>query len=694
MSDRGSGGSSRDAGTVDGDFRARFIHGLGFALDGFQERAMDALDRGESVLVSAPTGSGKTLVAEYAAANALDRGAKAFYTTPIKALSNQKFAELAERYGEGRVGLLTGDVSHQAEAPIVVMTTEVLRNMLFARSRLLDGLAVVVLDEVHYLQDPYRGSVWEEVLVTTPPEVRFVSLSATVSNAEDFGAWLTSVRGTTRVVVERHRPVTLHHHFAVAERGRDGLTVLPLLRDGKPNPDGLALDDPRRRDPRHRSRYRVPRRTDVVEELAAAGMLPAITFIFSRAACDDATRQCLQDGVRLTTPEERVRIRELVEDSVDRLSDDDLRTLGYGPWSAALEAGVAPHHAGLVPAFRQAVERCFSEGLLKVVFATETLALGINMPARTVVVERFAKFRGSDTSALTSGEYQQLTGRAGRRGIDTVGHAFVLWSTGTPFREVARIAVAPPPDLVSSFHPTYNLAVNLVRRWTRPEAHALLAASYGQWQAPPGSISLPAQLDRRLDILERRGFVDGWRITEAGAALAAIYHESDLLVAEALRAGLFDGLEPAALAGVASALTFEARRSGDDVRPPRQAVVVERLAHLETLAGEVRSDERRVGLRRTRRPDGGLARAVVAWASGATLDAVLRECEVAPGDFVRNVRQLIDLMRQLSQVARVPATAASADLAVALLRRGVVGADDPAVLGSRAGSAPDLPLQS
>jgi ATP-dependent RNA helicase HelY len=677
-----AGGAARHAGEVGEGLRRRFEQSVGFPLDGFQHRAMDAIDRGESVLVSAPTGSGKTLIADYAAARALELGGKAFYTTPIKALSNQKFAELSARYGDDRVGLLTGDVSHQARAPIVVMTTEVLRNMLFARSSVLDGLEVVVLDEVHYLQDPYRGSVWEEVLVLTPPGVSFVSLSATVSNADDFGAWLTSVRGTTRVIVERHRPVTLHHHYVLAERGRDHLAVLPLLRDGKPNPDGMALEERWRRNPRHR--YRVPRRGEVVEYLAASGMLPAITFIFSRAACDDATRQCLQDGIRLTTPDERDRIRALTEAAVDRLSDDDLRTLGYGPWSAALEAGIAPHHAGLVPAFRQAVEQCFSAGLLKVVFATETLALGINMPARTVVVERFAKFRGSDTSALTSGEYQQLTGRAGRRGIDTVGHAMVLWSAATPFSLVARTAIAPPPDLVSSFHPTYNLAVNLVRRWSRDEAHALLAASYGQWQAPAGSESLAAQLDRRLAILGERGFLDGWRITEAGQILASIYHESDLLVAEALRQGVFDGLDAAALAGVASALTFEARRAGDVVEP-HQSVVRERLARLDALTAGVRSDERRVGLRRTRRPDHGLARAVVAWAKGATLDSVLRETDVAPGDFVRNIRQLIDLVRQLSQVAGEPGTRQSAELAVATLRRGVVGADDPA----GAGSAPE-----
>jgi len=649
---------------------------------------MDAIDAGESVLVSAPTGSGKTLVADYAVARALESGGKAFYTTPIKALSNQKLAELSARYGAHRVGLLTGDVSHQPRAPIVVMTTEVLRNMIFARSPLLDGVRCVVLDEVHYLQDPYRGSVWEEVLVLTPPGVTFVGLSATVNNAEDFGSWLTSVRGPTRVVVETHRPVTLHHHYAVAERGRDGVRVLPLLRNGAANPDGLRLDDRRKRN--SHQRLRVPRRTEVVAYLKDAGMLPAINFIFSRAACDDATRQCLQDGVRLTTDEERARIRVLIEESVERLSDDDLRTLGYGSWSAALEAGVAPHHAGLVPAFRQAVERCFSEGLLKVVFATETLALGINMPARTVVVERFAKFRGSDTSALTSGEYQQLTGRAGRRGIDTVGHAFVLWNQATTFGLVARTAVAPPPDLTSSFHPTYNLAVNLVRRWTRDEAYGLLESSYGQWQAPEGSESLVDLLDRRLAILDDRGFLDGWRLTDDGLALAAIYHESDLLVAEVLRAGVLDGLEPAHLAGVASALTFEARRAGDEPPVPRQSRVVERLAAIGALADGLRADEKRAGLRRTRRPDGGLARAVVAWASGGTLATVLRDAEVAPGDFVRNVRQVVDLVRQIGQVANVPATRDSADLAAALLRRGVVGADDPAALGS----APEDPSGS
>ncbi len=681
MSQGGSRGPARGAPRRAADqVRAAFARTLGYTPDPFQMQAMDALDRDESVLVSAPTGSGKTLVADYAAARALAAGGKTFYTTPIKALSNQKYAELAVRYGADRVGLLTGDVSHQPTAPIVVMTTEVLRNMLFSRSSLLDDLAVVVLDEVHYLEDPYRGSVWEEVLVLTPPEVVFVSLSATVSNAVDFGAWLTSVRGPTEVVLETHRPVTLHHHFAFAERGRDELTVIPLLRKGGPNPDGLLLDQRRKRNPRHR--FRTPRRVEVVEYLGSAGMLPAISFIFSRAACDDATRQCLEAGVRLTTSEERRRIRALTEEAVERLSDDDLATLGYGPWSAALEAGVAPHHAGLVPAFRQAVERCFAEGLLKVVFATETLALGINMPARTVVVERFAKFRGADTSALTSGEYRQLTGRAGRRGIDTVGHAFVLWSSAITFRQVATTATAPPPDLVSSFHPTYNLAVNLVRRWSRerPMPSSPRRTGNGRRHRVPSRSwpnSTAAWRSCRIAVSSRSGGsprpVRPWPASTTNRTC---------LVAEALRQGLFDAADPAVLTAVASAIVFESRRKEEQVAPPREREVLGRLDALESMAAELRADERRVGVRRTRRPDPGLCRAVLGWVRGATLDAVLRDAEVAPGDFVRNVRQLIDLVRQIAQVAGSEGTRRDAELAVALLRRGVVGAGEPSPGGS------------
>jgi superfamily II RNA helicase len=711
--------------------RRTFLAGLPFAPDAFQLDAIDAIDGGRSVLVSAPTGSGKTLVAAYGVHRTLAGGAKAFYTTPLKALSNQKYRELSERYGTDRVGLLTGDSSIRPEAPVVVMTTEVLRNMLLAGSDLLADLQTVVLDEVHYLQDPYRGAVWEEVLVLSPPEVRFICLSATVNNATELGDWLRSVRGATEVVVEQHRPITLRHHFAVHRRDDDLTVLLPLLNGRRADAECLRVDQAVRRatatrPPQWRGGrgpggprlpYRSPRRTELLVELDEAELLPAIVFIFSRAACDDAVRQCLRDGVRLTDRNERAMIRRTVEASVDHLGDDDLEVLGYADWLEGLEAGIAAHHAGMVPAFREAVETLFSAGLLRVVFATETLSLGINMPARTVVIERFTKFGSSGRAPLTSGEYAQLTGRAGRRGLDDEGHAVVVWSPETTLADAARIAVAAPPDLRSAFRPTYNLAVNLVRRFDRSEALDLLRRSFGQWQAsrraPTGAAAPPSMADllgRRLAVLEELGYVRGWQLTPPGSHLSRIYHGSDLLVAEILTAQVLSEAEPSVLAGVLSAFVFERRRarsaggtSGHPDRrgrggPPRRPAgtkrgrgeadrlgerrrldLARRIGMLDHCAERIRGVEEARLVPRTRQPDGGLAGAVTSWARGASFATVLEVAgrdgyEVAPGDFVRIVKEVADLVGQVATVAADPQVAAAADAAQPLLLRGVVAA--------------------
>jgi ATP-dependent RNA helicase HelY len=862
--------------------RAEFAARLGFPLDDFQERALDAIDAGKSVLVAAPTGSGKTVVAEYAVARALAEGAKAFYTTPLKALSNQKFGDFARWLGPERVGLLTGDNAINGEAPVVVMTTEVLRNMIYASSPALAGLRYVVLDEVHYLQDAYRGPVWEEVIIHAPPEVALVCLSATVSNAEEVAAWLSTVRGETEAVIEERRPVALHHLYMVGDRTAEELHLLPTFVDGRPNPEAARLDARSARPlagRRGRARFRTPRRSDVVERLAAEGMLPAIYFIFSRAACDDAVRHCLDAGIRLTSPEEREAIRAIVEARVEALSDDDLRVLDYGHWLTGLEAGLAAHHAGMVPPFKEAVEACFAAGLVKVVFATETLALGINMPARSVVIEKLSKFTGEGHAFLTPGEYTQLAGRAGRRGIDEVGYAIVLWSPFVPFDQVAGLASNRAYALTSAFRPTYNMAANLVRRYSPEAAHHLLNLSLAQYQADrqvvrleaqlerlereaaaaeaaarcergdvaeyrrllraaearrrraapsraavaealgrlrPGDLvrlpgrlggglaavlstarrragdvrvravdgtgrvvsvgpadfdevpeasgrvelpvpyaprsrtfaaavaaavsrarprpsgsrrhapraratgeddagahpvaacpereahlraferaerlrhqaaqlerrvrsraeSLARQFDRVLRVLEAWGYVDGWRLTEAGEQLAHIYHEADLLVAECLRAGLFDGLSPAEVAALASVFTYEAR-PGPGPGPaggfptPR---VRHRFGEVEHLAHELNLVEHDAGLRPTRAPDPGFATLAFGWASGEDLADVLGDEEITGGDFVRNVKQLIDLLRQLGEVATDPATAASCRRAADDLFRGVVAA--------------------
>ena len=464
---------------------AEFFAGLSYQPDSFQESAAAVIERGESVVVSAPTGSGKTLVAEVALHLAVERGGRAFYTTPIKALSNQKYRELSTIYGSDNVGLLTGDNSINATAQIVVMTTEVLRNMIYAKSPWLSNVACAVLDEVHYLADRFRGSVWEEIIIHAPSAMQLVCLSATVANADEFTAWIASRRGATQLVTETHRPVPLEPLFMVTDlwsKPKDLLFPMFVEKGGRStrNPQVqnlLAAKTGKRR------RFATPRRPEVIERLASESMLPVIYFIFSRAGCESSARNVAAAKLRLTTAEERQHIRHVATEKTHHLQSGDLKVLGFENWLADLEEGVAAHHAGIIPAFKETVEELFSEGLLKVVFATETLALGINMPARSVVIDSLSKYNGESHELLGPNDYTQLTGRAGRRGIDTVGYGITLYSRFLRFERMTDIAAAVATELRSSFRPTYNMTVNLVANYTQERAEELLEASFAAFQA-------------------------------------------------------------------------------------------------------------------------------------------------------------------------------------------------------------------
>jgi ATP-dependent RNA helicase HelY len=885
---------------------AEFTSVLSFELDPFQIEACEALEAGHGVLVCAPTGAGKTVVGEFAVHLALAEGRKCFYTTPIKALSNQKHADLTARYGAGKVGLLTGDTSVNGDAPIVVMTTEVLRNMLYAGSNALKGLGYVVMDEVHYLADRFRGAVWEEVILHLPDRVRLVSLSATVSNAEEFGEWLVEVRGDTTIVVDEHRPVPLWQHMMVGPQMMDLFVGEDPQGEARINPQLLRrIQDVgqmqawqgrgrARKPPQTRSRFKPPSRIDMIQRMDAAALLPAIVFVFSRAGCEAAVVQCARSGVRLNSDAEVTEIRRIVNAKTKELPEGDLGVLGYWEWREALERGFASHHAGMLPAFKETVEELFVRGLVKVVFATETLALGINMPARTVVLERLVKYNGEAHVDLTAGEYTQLTGRAGRRGIDIEGHAVVLWQPGVDPKQVAGLASTRTYPLRSSFRPGYNMAVNLVARLGSQAARGLLEQSFAQFQADRsvvgvsrriernqqalagyaesmtchlgdfteyaelrrklsdrekslarqnssarraeaaaslerlrkgdviavptgrrsglaividpgldpmgdprpfvltedrwagrlsvadfphpvealGRVRLPKQVDVRSPrsrrdlastlqntgisaptrakrrsgpdddaelaalrralrahpchgcedresharwaeryhrlraenqqleqkvaatthslargfdrirkLLTERDYLSGnetEEVTEHGRRLARLYGESDLLAAECLRNGIWQGLGPAELAAVVSALVYEARRDGPmEARVPT-GPVTEALAETARLWAGLDEDERRHKLDRTRQPDAGFAWPVYRWARGESLERVLVAAESAgqelsAGDFVRWCRQVIDLLDQIKDVLgtgdEVGATAAQA---VKDIRRGVV----------------------
>ncbi len=921
-----------------------FRAGLSYRLDEFQDRACHAVEADRGVLVCAPTGAGKTVVGEFAVSLALHRGTKCFYTTPIKALSNQKFHDLVAVYGQDAVGLLTGDQSINPGADVVVMTTEVLRNMIYASSPALSRLSHVVMDEIHFLADRSRGSVWEEIILNLDESVRVIGLSATVSNSEEFGRWLSTVRGDTEVIVSEHRPVPLDQWMLVGRR------LYPLFEPGSDSRVNLSLEQaieriesgaahshaPRdnhdweansfrsrargtrsgyssrmtRRHHHQAARHTPTGRPEVIRLLESQQLLPAIIFIFSRAGCDGALAQVLHSRLVLTSQQEADEIAEIIDAGVADIPREDLDVLRFKQWKAALTRGFAAHHAGMLPAFRHIVEELFVRGLIRAVFATETLALGINMPARTVVLEKLVKFNGESHAELTPGQYTQLTGRAGRRGIDTLGNAVVQWDPSMDPRSVAGLASTRTYPLESTFAPGYNMSVNLLGTHGYDQAITLLGMSFAQFQAdgsvvnearaldraesraaelersitdiisarslpsdhpveeleeyaalrdeltaeersaksratkeraaetaavlarlrrgsviamptqrapllgvivtpanqredprpqvisesgwlgrvgiddfarPPmelGHVGLPkgishhphkytgmvrktlrrweaerprtlrqrprdrmspkarqlrsqlrahpvhawpphdreelatlaAQLRklqreaarlrsqieatsdtlattfrRILELLGELGYVDFDehttprvpRVTEEGTRLARIHNPADLLVAQCLRRGIWDDLDPAELAGVVSTCTFENRK---EVHGEPAAATDEMATAVEAtfrVWQELVADEQRHGLAATQAPEAAFALAMHQWTAGAPLGytlAAAQECgaQLTPGDFVRCCRQVIDLLEQVAATAYSKDTAATARRAVEAIRRGVV----------------------
>lgn len=925
-----------------------FLSALSFPLDDFQLEGCRAVEEGHGVLVCAPTGAGKTIVGEFAVSLALSRGTKCFYTTPIKALSNQKYHDLVEEHGEQAVGLLTGDVSINAGADVVVMTTEVLRNMIYGESANLDRLTHVVMDEIHFLADASRGAVWEEVILNLADHVNIIGLSATVSNSEEFGDWLTTVRGDTKVIVSEHRPVPLDQWMLLGRR------IFPLFEPGttgevnkelahrinrieaeSSSHSGTDASEERaggfksrtKFRPRHKGgdrvsrsggvrpqdRYRPLGRPEVLRILQGQNMLPAITFIFSRAGCDGALYQCLRSRMELTSPEEAETIKAIIDKGVEGIPEEDLEVLNFRQWRQALSRGFAAHHAGMLPAFRHIVEELFVKGLVRAVFATETLALGINMPARTVVLEKLVKFNGEAHVDLTPGQYTQLTGRAGRRGIDTIGNAVVLWAPAMNPAEVAGLASTRTYPLISTFAPGYNMAINLLSMLGFEQSLRLLEKSFAQYQAdgsvvqearsvekaehrvrtlkdqlnealagfaPPVAdgqdavgllseyVKLRAQLNeeeknaKRNNIEERSKEViivlgrlqlgdvialpgkkhpilavvatpanqtrdprpwitteDGWSgridatgvamppivvghmrlprnvvkaprkhakyvkdefrrnryqrpkkmktaprtrtnkkvgelrdairqhpahawpatdreqlaslaqrlnrrqrdleklqakisqasdtlgrtferivalleemsyvefvgdgdrrrpvVTDEGERLAQIHNESDLLVAQCLKRGIWNELDPAELAGVVSLCTFENRKASGGSPEAATDRMAEAMNDTWRIYTELVADEQRHKLPFTREPEAGFALAIHQWTAGAPLGYCMKAAaesgaELTPGDFVRWCRQVVDLLQQVAKTGYDDEIRRHARQAIDAIQRGVV----------------------
>ena len=846
-----------------------YLDRLPFGLDDFQIQACKQLEQGHGVLVAAPTGAGKTIVGDFATFLSQRQGKRIFYTTPIKALSNQKYSEFADKYGDNKVGLLTGDVSINGDSEIVVMTTEVLRNMIYANSRNLHDLAFVVLDEVHYLGDKFRGAVWEEILIHLPQEIAVVSLSATVSNVEEFGDWLRSVRGEISVIVSEVRPVPLHLHVM------QGNELYPLLKDEKSvNSELVKISQTHNRhyrDRKFRSTFKTLHKDLIIEKLARENLLPAIFFIFSRAGCDQAVKNCVH--LNLTSEDEKVIIRERIEELATIIAPEDYGPLNFLAWTKALELGIAAHHAGLIPPLKEVIEELFQQGLIKVVFATETLALGVNMPAKSVVIDRLTKWNGQAHVDISPGEFTQLTGRAGRRGIDIEGHAVMVWSPEVDIPSLAGLATARTFPLKSSFNPTYNMAVNLLSSTTSEVSRELLGSSFAQFQAdhsvqglqrqisknreflrqlapqakchlgdfleyarfrsdikklersdsskksdlpkvietlasvsrgdvlsignrrrgnialvldrghesarplvmyldrkvarispadcqsglenlgrikvPPGTGHknsrdkgiwvdtykrsglkpkrnependlkineirtlmrehpchncpdreeharvtermqriereiedlelkiqgrtnvIPRTFDRLCNVLRELKYLDDEKVTVDGHVLSKIYSDSDLVLAEAIRRGFLEPLDSHELAAVLSTFVFESRSDEPHRNLAKNATVVSTIRSLEKLWYEIKALEQRNQLQTMRELDGGVAAAIYTWTQGGDLVATLALAELPAGDFVRVVKQLIDLLTQIADASQT--LAGRARDAIKSLRRGVI----------------------
>ena len=561
----------------------------GIELDRFQEEAFDALRAGESVLVAAPTSAGKTLVAEYAVLLAEAEHGRLFYTTPIKALSNQKFRDLGRWLGADRVGLLTGDNVIRPDAPVVVMTTEVLRNMIYVRSPRSTGSATSCSTRCTSCRTPTGARCGRRSSCSSTPRSGSWRSRRPCRTAPSWPPGSGPSGGRRRRSSSGSARWSSRTTTCVKDGRKSRLREFPTLRAGRPNREVdrfIATEGGGRGG---RSGLRTPRRVEIVEHLRARDRLPAIYFLFSRQGCDEAARTCVRAGLALLAPPERERVAAIAARHTAGLTALEQRVLGVEEWLTVLQAGFAAHHAGLIPPLKETIEECFAAGLCQVVFATETLAMGVNLPARSVVIESLSRFRGEGHVLLTPGDYTQLTGRAGRRGIDMKGHAYTLYSPYVPFEQVASLASSRQFELSSAFRPTYNMAANLVAGYPREQVAQLLNRSFAQFQADREIVEVASLLGRSrgeltsdIDELALR-FGEEEPVAEAATAAPV----SELLEADLLRLRPGQIIDVDTSAGTARLLVLGVGQRRNAA--PRLRVLTRRGKTLQLAAAEFRS---------------------------------------------------------------------------------------------------------
>jgi superfamily II RNA helicase len=643
----------------------RVVGWKGFTLSLFQLNAVDAIRKGRNVFVSAPTGAGKTLVAEYAIEDAVRSGNRCIYTAPIKALSNQKYRDF-QNDPSIDVGLMTGDVTINPGGRVLIMTTEILRNAIFESPRLLQDVDYVIFDEVHYLDDRERGTVWEESLIFLPPKTRVIALSATVENVEELGGWMREIRPQDLdVIVDTKRPVPLSHWIHTENCGTVDASKAERVRQreleiaAKEATKGGGRRSSRRGGRRGRrggrggGRPMPPDPTALFDEIIERKMLPALVFSFSRKDCE---RLALKNANRrLLSPDEETRMEALQEELIElfQLDRGHLR----GEVFKLARAGVAYHHAGMLPIYKEVVERMFTRGLLKMLFTTETFALGINMPARAVVFAGLRKYDGISFDWLRTRDYMQMAGRAGRQGIDDKGFVFQLLAGGDMKEApVERWIKGKPEPVTSRFRMNYSTLLHLVARIGRDNVSEAWEKSFHSFQNREKNKKARERqrsdqmrlISRHLDLLDKLGYLDGDKVTSKGE-IARRLGGYELQVTELLFNGAMETLPPRAIAMVFVAMIHEERRAANRPWVPASMFGGTRR-HIDGVMADLLQAEAKFGIDPPMKcPDWGLTPATLAWCGGMSMEELEEELSVNPGDVCRVFRMAIQLMRNVKR---------------------------------------------
>ncbi len=610
----------------------------GLTLDKFQEDAIAAIEANKSVIVSAPTGSGKTLIADYIIGRDIKKGLQVVYTAPIKALSNQKYKEFSRDYGESNIGLLTGDVVKNSSAPILIMTTEIYRNMVLADDPAIREVSYVIFDEIHYINDVERGYVWEESIIFSPPHIRMLCLSATIPNAEEFARWIAKIKGHEVVVVQHtERPVPLHISFYDAELG---ITTLAKIRELAEIPDYRHSMGRHRSRPRH---ARPPSHTELIRGIK--DKLPCIFFTFSRMGCQQNAKELA--AKKWFAPDARIStiIRKKLENAPSGINQLESTKL----LRQILPFGIGFHHAGLLPIMKEVVEDLFGQGLLKVLYTTETFAVGINMPAKTVCIESLRKFDGITFRLMNSKEYFQMAGRAGRRGLDKEGFVFIMIERREfDYGKTKKVVTSDTEPIKSQFRLSINTVLNLVKQHNTKEIDEILGKNFDAFQKHGKDLIQKKTenhyaFEKYCQKLTKLGYLSDGRLTEKGEFSAQIYSD-EILTGELFATDFYKQLNAYQTLLLAAAICYESReRTQFHHKFPSQDA--HRLQHLLRTHHYAQKDKRFEDIM-------DITAIIQPCYEGANLFDLAKNTSLQEGDIIRFLRQILDRIRQVKNATK------------------------------------------